>query len=208
MSLQPILFASNNLGKLAEVQALVKSLGQTVVSINSVSTLASLPAPAETGETFAANALLKARYYAQAWSGPVLADDSGLAVAALNGAPGIHSNRWVNGSDHDRNLALLAKLAEVGALTPVQRQAQFVTVLCWLSDATAEPQFFTGTVTGTLLMQERGTGGFGYDPLFQPDGYPETFAELGLTVKNTLSHRARALEQWAEFLQINAKISS
>lgn len=201
MSLLPILFASNNLGKLAEVQALVASLGQEVVPINSVPALAALPAPAETGETFAANALIKAHYYVQAWSGPVLADDSGLEVAALNGAPGVQSNRWVSGSDQDRNQALLAKLAELNALTPVQRQAQFVTVLCWLATPTAEPKFFTGTVAGTLTTRPQGSAGFGYDPLFMPNGYTQTFAELGIEVKNTLSHRARALQQWAEFLK-------
>lgn len=189
-----ILFASRNQGKVTEVAALLKPLGWDVVSVVEVLALAQLADPIESGTTFAENAELKARYYTPYWKDAILADDSGLEVNILNGFPGVYSNRWHAGSDSDRCIALLEKLRQAGAVTPEQRAAQFVTTLCWLSGSEAQPEFFTGAVRGALAENPRGNQGFGYDPLFVPEGHAETFGELGIEVKNTMSHRARALQ--------------
>jgi XTP/dITP diphosphohydrolase len=189
-----VLFASRNQGKVAEVAALLKPLGWEVFSVVEVPALVALPDPVESGETFAANAELKARFYTPYWSDAILADDSGLEVMALNGFPGVYSNRWSPGSDTDRCAALLEKLEQSSLMTPEQRTAQFVTTLCWINNPQALPEFFTGSVKGTLALHPKGTAGFGYDPLFVPDGFSETFAELGIETKNTMSHRARALQ--------------
>ncbi len=189
-----VLFASRNQGKVAEVAALLKPLGWEVFSVVEVPTLVALPDPVESGETFAANAELKARFYTPYWSEAILADDSGLEVLALDGFPGVYSNRWSPGSDTDRCTALLKKLEESNLMTPEQRVAQFVTTLCWINNPQAQPEFFIGSVKGTLALHPKGAAGFGYDPLFVPDGFSETFAELGIETKNTMSHRARALQ--------------
>lgn len=189
-----VLFASRNQGKVAEVAALFKPLGWEVFSVVEVPALAVLPDPIESGETFAANAELKARYYTPYWSEAILADDSGLEVVALNGFPGVYSNRWFAGSDSDRCTALLEKLEQSNLMAQEQRTAQFITTLCWLNNSQSQPEFFTGSVKGTLALHPTGTAGFGYDPLFVPDGFSETFAELGIETKNTMSHRARALQ--------------
>lgn len=196
-----VLFASRNQGKVAEVSALLQPLGWQVFSVVQVSELAALPDPIETGATFAANAELKARFYTPYWSDAILADDSGLEVLALNGFPGVQSNRWHAGTDSDRCQALLEKLKHENLMNPEQRAAQFVTTLCWLRSPGAKPEFFTGSVAGTLALEPRGTTGFGYDPLFVPEGFTETFAQLGIETKNTLSHRARALQALLTYLQ-------
>jgi XTP/dITP diphosphohydrolase len=196
-----LLFASRNQGKVAEVAALLKPLGWEVVSVTEVPELAVLPDPVENGETFAANAELKANFYTPYWSEAILADDSGLEILALDGFPGVHSNRWHAGTDIERCYALLEKLSQTNLVTPEQRAAQFVTTLCWLSGPQAKPEFFTGAIRGYLALQPQGTAGFGYDPLFIPEGFSETFAELGIETKNTMSHRARALQALLSHLQ-------
>ncbi len=150
---------------------------------------------AETAETFAGNAALKAQAYFEQLKLPVLADDSGLEVLALNNQPGVASNRWYQGSDADRNAALLQRLINVS-----DRRARFVTVLCLLEQR-EQPIFFRGEVEGIIAREPRGVDGFGYDPIFIPEGYSQTFAEMGIAVKNTLSHRARALIQLQEYLR-------
>lgn len=198
---QKLLFASRNQGKVAEVAALLKPLGWDVVSVVEVPELSRLPDPVESGATFAENAELKARYYIPFWKEAILADDSGLEVQILNGFPGVHSNRWHAGTDQERCMALLEKLAAANAKTTEQRAARFVTTLCWLSDSQAEAQFFTGEVSGHLGLELKGVQGFGYDPLFIPAGFTESFGELGVEVKNTMSHRARALQALLAHLQ-------
>lgn len=149
-----------------------------------------VPEPVEDGLTFAANALIKARALAGATGLPALADDSGLAVDVLSGAPGIFSARWAgkHGDDH-ANLTLL--LAQLGDIAPEHRSARFV---CAAALVTPDGQEFVeqGTLEGTLLMEPRGTGGFGYDPILLPLGYDRACAELAPQEKNAISHRGNA----------------
>jgi XTP/dITP diphosphohydrolase len=188
-----LLLASHNQGKLKEMRKLLGSTVEVVLPQDvGVTTEFDVD---ETGATFQDNALLKAEAFAQRTGLLTLADDSGLAVTALNGAPGVKSKRLVPGSDHDRNVHLL-KLLE----STQDRSAYFITVLCLFDPQTKSAHFFEGRVNGTLAKAERGKHGFGYDPLFIPNGFDVTFAELGLEVKNTLSHRAKAARQVKEFL--------
>jgi XTP/dITP diphosphohydrolase len=154
--------------------------------------------PAETGDTYADNAIIKARFYARATGVCALADDSGLEVEALGGAPGVYSARYAGtgASDADRRRLLLSELADVMD----ERNAQFV---CVVAIALPDGTVLTtaeGKCNGKIIFEPRGNGGFGYDPLFVPDGFDQTFAELPDTIKNQLSHRARALLKTREFL--------
>ena len=188
-----IVLATTNPGKIAEVTSLLKGSDFCVLSIHDAQ-VPSLDVE-ETGATFRENAELKARAFAIATGLPVLADDSGLEVAALDGAPGVKSARWISGSDEDRNTALLEKLSDTH-----NRSASFTTVVCYLETADGTPHFFEGTVSGTISTTPAGTKGFGYDPIFIPKKYDQTFAQLGIEVKNKLSHRAKAFKQAAQFL--------
>ena len=189
-----LVVASHNPGKLAELEAMVAPFGLSVVSAASLG----LPEPEETGATFEDNALLKAVAAAGASGLPALADDSGLAVEALGGAPGVLSARWA-GPDKDFARAMRnveEKLAALGATTPEKRRAAFVAVLCLaFPDGTAE--CFRGEVHGALTWPPRGENGFGYDPVFIPDGERRTFGEMSRDEKHTMSHRARAFAKFA-----------
>lgn len=157
----------------------------------------------EDGKTFAENALIKARAVAQHCDEMVLADDSGLAVDALDGAPGIYSARYagIGATDTLNNEKLLTALAKV---PPERRQAQFVCSLALVEGRTGRVLFGTvGKCEGILRMELAGQGGFGYDPLFIPDGQTQSFAQLGEAVKNSISHRAKALALLNEFLKNN-----
>lgn len=189
-----LVLASQNQGKLLEVQALLRPLDIELHTIAEYPETAGLDV-AETAPDFQGNALLKAEAYGGRLKLPVLADDSGLEVDALDGQPGVASNRWFPGSDHDRNQALLDRLAN-----QTNRLARFVTVLCLL-EPNQPPRFFRGEVVGSLAYEPIGDDGFGYDPIFIPKGCTRSFAEMGITLKNTLSHRARALEQLLGYLQ-------
>jgi XTP/dITP diphosphohydrolase len=187
----PLVFATHNPHKTAEVRAI---LGPDF-EVTDLTNWPGAPTPEETGQTFSENARIKA-LAASALAGPeawVLADDSGLEVDALNGAPGVHSALYSgrHGDNAGHRAKLLAELDRVGARGR-SRRARFrcVLALAWAGEVVAE---FTGTVEGEMAESERGTGGFGYDPLFIPEGHNTTFGELPETVKNTLSHRARAL---------------
>jgi XTP/dITP diphosphohydrolase len=185
-----LLVASTNPGKLREYRALLADLGVDLVSPTDLGLTLEVD---ETGATFVENAVLKARAFAAATDLPALADDSGIEVDALGGFPGVVSARWVPGSDEDRVIALLARLAGV---PPAQRSARFhaVVALAW-PDGRLETA--DGTVEGRIASAPRGTGGFGYDPVFLVvDGGhtgESTMAELPAEEKNRLSHRARAL---------------
>lgn len=188
-----ILFASSNHGKIFELNNLFAG---SVFEILSTSNSDYPPIEvAETGNTFSENAELKARAYAERYLLPTLADDSGLEVVELNNKPGVQSNRWFAGSDKDRNVELLRLLEG-----KINRIARFVTVACAYFPESKNCHFFEGTIDGTISTDSRGSQGFGYDPIFVPIGYNQTFAELGVEEKNKLSHRARAFEQVKKFL--------
>jgi XTP/dITP diphosphohydrolase len=191
----PTLFlATGNTHKQAELRTLLASARQAW-TVESAAALGGLPPVDENADTFAGNALLKARALralapADAW---VLADDSGLEVDALDGAPGVRSARYAgpNAGDAANNAKLLRELA---AVPESRRGARFVCVLALLAPDGSE-HLFEGVCNGRIGAVPAGASGFGYDPLFIPNGYAQTFAELGAEVKNRLSHRARAREQ-------------
>jgi XTP/dITP diphosphohydrolase len=191
-----LVIATHNPGKLREMRELLTPYGIDAVSAGELG----LVEPAETGTSFRDNARIKALAAAKAANLPAFADDSGLAVDALDGEPGIHSARWA-GDEKDFAKAMQTVedwLRIVGATTPQQRRAQFVSALCvaWPDGHVEE---FEGTVEGTLVWPPRGGAGFGYDPMFLPDGHSRTFGEMTAGEKHGLpprglglSHRARA----------------
>ena len=197
-----LVIATHNPGKLAEMRELLAPYG---IAVKSASEL-NLAEPEETGTTFAANAKIKAVAAAMAAKRPAFADDSGLVVDALDGAPGIYSARWAGPSkDFTAAMTRIERLlAERGATDPAQRKAHFVSALCvaWPDGHVEEVE---ARVDGTLVWPPRGTAGFGYDPMFLPDGFERTFGEMTSIEKHGLpplgmglSHRARAFVKLAE----------
>ena len=195
-----IVFATNNLHKLEEIRQILGD-NMEVLSLSDIDCHADIP---ETADTLEGNALQKARYVWDHYHMSVFADDTGLEVDALDGAPGVHSARYADGEGHDSEANMQKLLRELDGKTP--RTAHFRTVIALLlaPESGAEPtvHLFEGRVDGTIATAKRGTAGFGYDPLFVPDGYNESFAELGTEVKNTISHRARAVARLCEFLSL------
>ena len=197
-----LVIATHNPGKLTEMRELLAPYGIEAVSAGELG----LGEPEETGDTFEANARIKASAAAKAAQLPAFADDSGLAVEALNGAPGIFSARWA-GPNKDFNAAMAQierLLHERGATTADKRAAHFVSALCvaWPDGHIEEVE---ARVDGTLVWPPRGTAGFGYDPMFMPDGFDRTFGEMTSIEKHGLpplglgrSHRARAFVMLAE----------
>ncbi len=186
-----LLLASHNPGKVHELRVLLAPHGRRLVSAGELG----LPEPEETGSTFRANAHLKAAAAARAAQLPALADDSGLEVAALAGAPGIHSARWA-GRAKDFAEAMARVRREVmtrGGWTAPGPGAKFIAVLC-LAWPDGESAAFTGEVCGRLVWPPRGDKGFGYDPMFIADGQTLTFGEMEPDAKHAISHRARAFE--------------
>jgi len=184
-----LVVASHNQGKVREISALLQPYGLEVISAGELG----LPEPVEDGDTFAANALIKAKAAAQKSGLVALSDDSGLVVDALDGAPGIYSARWA-GDGKDFALAMRnveEALAAKGAKTPDQRRAHFVCALC-LATPDGACEVYEGRVDGTLIWPPRGKNGFGYDPVFQCDGYDITFGEMDPQAKHAISHRADA----------------
>ena len=181
-----LVVASHNLGKVTEIEALLAPYGIQTVGAAALG----LPEPEETGSTFEANAELKARAAAEASGLPALADDSGLVVPALDGAPGIYSARWA-GPTKDFRIAMERVRRELG---DKERRAHFVAVLS-LAWPDGDIATFRGEVHGQLTWPPRGERGFGYDPMFIPDGYNETFCEMDPAHKHRISHRARAFEK-------------
>lgn len=197
-SLEPgerLVVATHNPGKLREIEVLVAPFGLSVVSAGALG----LPEPEETGDTFEANALLKAEAAALASGLPALADDSGLAVDALGGAPGIYSARWAGpGKDFAAAMRQVEeRLAALGATDPAARKAHFVAVLA-LAYPDGSHDLFRGEVHGTLVYPPRGERGFGYDPMFVPEGHDATFGEMEPGLKQSMSHRARAFALFAQ----------
>jgi len=194
--MQTLLLGTRNPGKVREIESILADSGWSFTSLQS---FPGVDTPAESGATYVDNAILKARFYAVATGMCALADDSGLEVEALAGAPGVLSARYAgeNASDADRRALLLSQIAKI---PNINRRARFVSVVT-ISDARGSVlNVSEGICDGTIISSPRGDGGFGYDPLFVPDGYNQTFAELSEDVKNRISHRARALTNTRDFL--------
>ena len=192
-----LLIGTGNIGKLREIKTILADVPYEIVSLAEFNDLETAE---ENGDTYNANAMLKAGSYARQTGLLTLADDSGLEVEALNWGPGVMSARYAgdDASDVDRRALLLAQLSKTGS--PV-RKARFV---CAVAIAYSGPHkiifAWEGICQGRIIDVERGAGGFGYDPLFVPDGHDLTFAELPDAVKNRISHRGRALAKAREFL--------
>ena len=195
-----LLVGTRNTGKVREIQTILEDVPWRIRSLQE---FAGLEVPDETGDTYAANAIIKAEFYARATGICALADDSGLEVEALDGAPGVFSARYagVGASDAERRRLLLSELAQVPT---EQRQARFVCAVAIATPGGSVLNISEGTCEGAIIFEPRGSGGFGYDPLFVPDGFQKTFAELSDAIKNEMSHRARALLKTREFLLSNA----
>ncbi len=190
--MQQLIFATHNAGKLREVRQILAPLNIDVLSAADLN----LPDIPETGKTFEENALLKATAIQRLTGLPTLADDSGLCIRALDDRPGLYSARFAK--EHGGYPAVFDKLNELLA-DKNDRSAYFICVMALvLNDNTQH--VFTGRVDGTILHEPSGIHGFGYDPVFQPDGYTETMAALGDDVKNKISHRAKALTRLFAFL--------
>ena len=192
-----LLLGTRNPGKVKEIRSILEDSGW---SFSSLREFENVESPEENGETYSDNAIVKARFYAVATRLHALADDSGLEVEALAGAPGVFSARYAgeNASDTERRKLLLSELAKTGNK---DRRARFVSVVAIASPEGTILNLSEGICEGIITSVPRGTGGFGYDPLFIPDGYNQTFAELPENVKNSISHRARALMKTTEFLK-------
>ena len=191
-----LLIATNNAHKTAEIRAMLA--GWEVTDLNAHP---EVPAPEETGATFAENAAIKALAASALFEGLVLSDDSGLEVDALGGAPGVLSARYAGegATDADNRARLLRELAAAGARGKA-RTGRFRCCMV-LAEGARVLGTFNGAVEGIIVNEEKGAGGFGYDALFVPEGHCETFGQLPAAVKNQLSHRARALAGVVEFLE-------
>lgn len=190
--MKKLVFATNNPHKLEEVRAILHGKIE-LLSLKDIGCTADIP---ETADTLEGNALMKARYIHQQYGVDCFADDTGLEVQALDGAPGVHSARYADSNGHDSEANMTKLLHEMQGKQ--NRHARFRTAFALIMDG--KEHLFEGIVEGTIIKERRGAAGFGYDPLFMPDGYTETFAELGDDVKNLISHRARATRNLCEFL--------
>lgn len=192
--MKKFILATHNEHKRIEIGAMLAGLAE-ITDLKQMGLTDEIP---ETGITFEENAMQKAEYVWQRTGQDCFADDSGLSVEALGGEPGVWSARYAGEPvDMDKNIAkLLAKLKG-----ETNRKARFVTVIAVISGG--EKRLFRGTVEGTIIDTLRGTGGFGYDPIFVPDGYTQTFAELSADEKNKISHRANAVKNMVDWLKQN-----
>src|SRR5262245_39505596 len=184
-----LVIASHNEGKVREIADLLAPFGVEAVSAGRLG----LAEPVESGATFAENARLKAAAAARASGLPALADDSGLEVAALAGGPGIHSARW-GGAERDFEPAMERVHRELEAAGAKDWSGNFTCALA-LAAPDGKTEVFEGKLFGALVWPPRGTGGFGYDPIFVPNGYKQTFGEMEPSLKDAISHRARAFEK-------------
>jgi XTP/dITP diphosphohydrolase len=187
-----IVFASNNKNKIQEIQSMLPESIQ-IVSLESIGCFEEIP---ETAETIEGNAILKANYVTQKYGFDCFADDTGLEVEALNGEPGVYSARYA-GEQRNADDNMNKLLEEL--LDKPNRNAQFKTVIGLNFEG--KQYLFEGIASGEITLEKKGTGGFGYDPIFKPNGYENTFAELSLEVKNEISHRGKATKALLEFLQ-------
>jgi XTP/dITP diphosphohydrolase len=201
-----IVVASHNAGKIREIAELIGPFGFSAKSAAELQ----FEEPDETGTTFEENAAIKALASARASGLPALSDDSGIVIDALDGAPGVYTANWAEREDGSRDFQMAMEkvekaLEERGATKPEQRGCRFVSVLC-LAWPDGHTEMFRGEVEGTVVWPPRGTQGFGYDPVFQPEGYDITFGEMSSDQKHgwkpgepeALSHRARAFKRFVE----------
>lgn len=184
-------FATNNAHKLEEVAAILKDKVK-LLSLKEIGCHADIP---ETADTLEGNALLKARYIFENYHTDCFADDTGLEVEALGGAPGIYSARYA-GDGHDSEANMQKLLHDLEGVE--NRKAQFRTVFALIIDG--KEHLFEGIIRGEIISNRKGTSGFGYDPIFVPEGYTQTFAEMGNELKNQISHRAVATNKLCKFL--------
>jgi XTP/dITP diphosphohydrolase len=191
-----LLFATTNPGKLAEVRIILSDLALDLLDLSAFPPIAE---PDETGDTFRANSELKAAYYAAQTGCWTIADDSGLEVSCLGGRPGVRSARY-GGPDANYEQRISLLLQEVSAAGGADRSAGFVSSISLASPNGEVVSSFEGSCAGTLIDRPRGANGFGYDPIFAPAGFGQTFGELPDAVKRELSHRARALALFRAFL--------
>jgi XTP/dITP diphosphohydrolase len=190
--MKKLVFATNNAHKLEEIRAILGDKVE-ILSLNDIDCHADIP---ETADTLQGNAALKAQYIYDNYGLDCFADDTGLEVEALNGAPGIYSARYAGGEGHDSEANMKKLLSEMQDKD--NRKARFRTVICLIEGG--KEHFFEGIVNGSIIRERKGGAGFGYDPVFMPDGYSETFAEMGNDEKNKISHRARAVQKLCEYI--------
>ena len=193
MMKRKLVFATNNAHKLEEVAAI---LGEQIelLNLNDIGCHTDIP---ETAATLEGNALLKSSFIFKNYGLDCFADDTGLEVEALNGAPGVYSARYAGGEGHDSQANMLKLLHDLEGKE--NRKAQFRTAISLILDG--KEYLFEGVIKGEIIKEKRGDSGFGYDPIFKPEGYDKTFAELGNDIKNKISHRALAVQKLCEFLQ-------
>ena len=200
-----IVFATNNQHKLQEIRSIL-GIEFEIVSLKDIGCNVDIP---ETGNTLEENALQKAQYVYDHYHISCFADDTGLEVEALSGAPGVHSARYAEGTDHDSEANMAKLLHELNGKE--NRKARFRTVICYIEKKDVCPcgctsikkvHQFEGIVNGSIATEKHGTEGFGYDPVFIPEGYDKSFAQLGEEIKNGISHRARAVAKLVEYLKI------
>lgn len=192
MTKKTLVFATNNLHKLQEIRDIVGD-GYEVRSLADIGCHEEIP---ETADTIRGNAIMKARYVAEKYGVDCFADDTGLEVEALGGAPGVHTARYASSQGHDSmaNMQLLLRNLE----GKTNRKARFVTCIALVEDGNVTT--FEGICPGTILETMEGEGGFGYDPVFRPDGSESTFASMTADAKNAVSHRGRATRQLIDYL--------
>ncbi len=188
-----LVFATNNKNKLSEIRDI---LGKDieVLSLSDINCNVDIP---ETSNTLEGNAMQKAEYIFEHYGMDVFSDDTGLEVEALNGEPGVYSARYAGGKGHDSEANMQKLLKKLTGVS--NRKARFRTSIALILNG--EKFSFEGLVNGEILKEKSGTAGFGYDPIFKPDGYDKSFAELGIEIKNKISHRANAIKKLSEFLK-------
>ncbi|GAE22532.1 non-canonical purine NTP diphosphatase [Bacteroides pyogenes] len=188
-----LVFATNNAHKLEEISSI---LGDKIelLSLKDIGCHADIP---ETADTLEGNALLKSSFIYRNYGLNSFGDDTGLEVEALGGAPGVYSARYAGGEGHDSQANMRKLLRELEGVE--NRKARFRTVISLILDG--KEYLFEGIINGEIIKEKRGGSGFGYDPIFKPEGYEQTFAELGAEVKNEISHRALAVKKLAQFLK-------
>lgn len=192
MDKRKLVFATNNEHKLAEIRAILGDRFD-ILSLKDIHCHADIP---ETADTLTGNARLKARFVYDHYGTDCFADDTGLEVEALDGKPGVYSARYAGGNGHDSEANMNKLLHELKEKN--NRRAQFRTVIAFIENG--QEHFFEGMVKGEITEEKQGNCGFGYDPIFRPEGFEQTFAELGNDIKNKISHRAKAVAALCDYL--------